>query len=145
MFVLQLVYFIGNCHHGTWVLNGCDDYLKYTTIWFNQSSLDFRNWLIRKKFFLKETKLIVYLPWPSWRQSTLFCHFEIEFILCNLFNWVYWSTSLRRFSLLEGARQMSLVLFPQKFRFRDSGHSVSSSILVVEMDCPLRIIKELAS
>ena len=37
------------------------------------------------------------------------------------------------------------VLFPQEFPFRDAGHSVHSSVLLVEMNCPLQIIKELST
>ena len=40
---------------------------------------------------------------------------------------------------------MFFVLFPQEYVFRDAGHSVHSSILVVEMNCPLQIIKELST
>ena len=40
---------------------------------------------------------------------------------------------------------MFLVLFPQESLFRDAGHSVHSSVLLVEMNCPLQIIKELSS
>ena len=38
---------------------------------------------------------------------------------------------------------MFFVLFPQESLFRDAGHSVHSSVLLVEMNCPLQIIKEL--
>ena len=37
---------------------------------------------------------------------------------------------------------MFFVLFAQESRFRDAGHSVHSSILLVEMNCPLQITKE---
>ena len=40
---------------------------------------------------------------------------------------------------------MSLVLFHQESLFRDAGHSVHSSVLLVEMNCPLQIIKELST
>ena len=40
---------------------------------------------------------------------------------------------------------MLLVLFPQESLFRDAGHSVHSSVLVVEMKCPRHIIKELST
>ena len=36
---------------------------------------------------------------------------------------------------------MFFVLFPQQVLFRDARHSVHSSVLVVEMNCPLHIIK----
>ena len=39
---------------------------------------------------------------------------------------------------------MFFVLFPQESFFRDAGHSVHSSVLLVEMNCPLQIIKELS-
>ena len=38
---------------------------------------------------------------------------------------------------------MFFVLFPQESLFRDAGHSVHSSVLVVEMNSILQIIKEL--
>ena len=37
---------------------------------------------------------------------------------------------------------MFFELFPQKSLVRDAGHSVPSSGLLVEMNCPLQIIKE---
>ena len=40
---------------------------------------------------------------------------------------------------------MFFVLFPQESLFRDAGHSVHSSVLTVEMNCPLQIIKELST
>ena len=41
---------------------------------------------------------------------------------------------------------MFLVLLPRKsLFFRDAGHSVHSSVLLVEMNCPLQIIKELST
>ena len=49
---------------------------------------------------------------------------------------------MRRFGLLLGAQQTFLVLFPQESLFRDAGHSVHSSVLLVEMNCPLQNIKE---
>ena len=69
----------------------------------------------------------------------------MEFSLFNLFSSVCEdsSTSLRRVGLLEGAQQKFFVLSPQEFLFRDAKHSVHSSVLVVEMNCSLHIIKEL--
>ena len=40
---------------------------------------------------------------------------------------------------------MFFVIFPQESLFRDSGHSVHSSVLLVEINCPLQIIKELST
>ena len=40
---------------------------------------------------------------------------------------------------------MFFVLFPQASFFRDAGYSVQSSVLLVEMKCPLQIIKELSN
>ena len=40
---------------------------------------------------------------------------------------------------------MFFELFPQKFLLRDGGHSAHSSVLLVEMNCPLQIIKELST
>ena len=40
---------------------------------------------------------------------------------------------------------MFFVLFPQESLFRDAGHSVHSSVLLVELNCHLQIIKELST
>ena len=40
---------------------------------------------------------------------------------------------------------MFFVLLPQGSLFRDDGHSVHSSVLLVKMNCPLQIIKELST
>ena len=40
---------------------------------------------------------------------------------------------------------MFFVLFHQVSLFRDAGHFVHSSVLLVEMNCPLQIIKELST
>ena len=40
---------------------------------------------------------------------------------------------------------MLLVLFPQESFFRDTGHSVHTSVLLVEMNCPLQIIREFST
>ena len=40
---------------------------------------------------------------------------------------------------------MCFVLFPQESLFRDARHSLHSFALLVEMNCPLRIIKELST
>ena len=40
---------------------------------------------------------------------------------------------------------MFFVLFPPKSFFRDAGHSLHSSVLLVEINCPLQIIKDLSS
>ena len=40
---------------------------------------------------------------------------------------------------------MFFVFFPQESLFRDAGHSIHSSVLLVEMNCPLQIIKDLST
>ena len=40
---------------------------------------------------------------------------------------------------------MFFVLFPQESLFRDAGHSVHSSVLLIGMNCPLQVIKELST
>ena len=40
---------------------------------------------------------------------------------------------------------MFFVLIPQESLFCDAGHSVHSSVLLVEMNCPLQLIKELST
>ena len=45
----------GNCVlYDTWILDGCVDYILYTTNLFIQISLDFRKWLVYKDFILKK-------------------------------------------------------------------------------------------
>ena len=58
--------------YGTWVLDGCGDYIICTTNWFIQRSLEFRKWLVYNDFIFKDTKLLSKLPWPSRKQSTIF-------------------------------------------------------------------------
>ena len=73
--------------------------------------------------------------------------FWSTFGLINLFHSVckHRSTSFRQFGLLEGAQQLYFVLFPQESLFRDAGHIVHSSVLLVEMNCPLQIIKKFST
>ena len=40
---------------------------------------------------------------------------------------------------------MFYVLLPRESLFRDAGHSVHSSVLLVEMNCPLQFIKKLST
>ena len=40
---------------------------------------------------------------------------------------------------------MFLLLFPRKSLFRDAGNSVHSSVLLVELNCPPQIIKDLST
>ena len=40
---------------------------------------------------------------------------------------------------------MFFVLFPQESLSRDAGHFLHSSVLLVEMNCPLQIIKDLSA
>ena len=44
----------GNC-----ILDGCDDYIKCTTHWFIQTSLEFKKGLVYRDFVLKDTELLV--------------------------------------------------------------------------------------
>ena len=48
--------------YGTWVPNGCVDYIICTTNRFIQISVDFRKWLVYKDLILKDTKLLSKLP-----------------------------------------------------------------------------------
>ena len=57
--------------YGTWILDGCDDYIICTTNWYIQIPLDFKKWLIYKDFILKDTRLLSSKPWPSMKQSTI--------------------------------------------------------------------------
>ena len=73
-------------HYGAWVLDGCDVYIICATNWFKQISLVFRKWLVYKDFILKDTKLLVYLPWPSRKQSTIFISSNsiLVFLTCSI-------------------------------------------------------------
>ena len=72
--------------YGAWVLDGCDDYIICTTIWFIKVSLAFRKRLVYKDFILKNTKFLVYLPWPSRKQSKIFISFNsnLVFLTCSI-------------------------------------------------------------
>ena len=82
-------------------------------------------------------------------QKTIYNFYQLffKFSLFNLFNSVCkdWSTSFRQFGLLLAALQMIFVPFLQESLFRDAGPSVHSSVLLVEMNCPLQNIKELST
>ena len=71
-------------------------------------------------------------------QKTIYkyCNLYFEFSHFNLFNSICkdCSTSLRRISLLEGAQHF-FGPFPQECFFHDAGHSVHSSVLMVETNC----------
>ena len=58
--------------YGTWVPNGCLDYIICATNWFTQISLEFRKWLVYKVLILKDTKQLSKVPWRSRKQSTNF-------------------------------------------------------------------------
>ena len=80
-------YLFANCVlDGTWVHDGCDYCIYCTTNWFLQISLEFRKWLVYKDFILKDTKLLVYLPWPSRKQSTkiIRSHPNLVFLFCSI-------------------------------------------------------------
>ena len=141
-------YFFGYCFlYGTWLLVGCDDYIICTTNWFIKIYLEFRKWLVYKHFILKDTKLLLQFPWLSRKQSTVFISCNSNLVFFNLFNSVckHWFTSLSQFCLLEGAQQMFFVFIRQDYPFRDVGHSFHSSVLLVELNCPLQIIKALST
>ena len=72
--------------YGTWVLKGCDDYIICTCNWFMQVFLEFRKWLVYHDFILKDTKFVVYLPWPFGKQSTIFINSNsnLVFSTCSL-------------------------------------------------------------
>ena len=56
-------YVFGYCVlYGTWVLDGCDNYIICSTNCFLQTSLEFRKWLVYKDLVLRVTKLLVKLP-----------------------------------------------------------------------------------
>ena len=71
--------------YGIWVLDGCDDYIISTTNCFKQISLEIRKWLVDKDFILKHTKLLVELPRPSRKQSTIFISSDsnLVFLTCS--------------------------------------------------------------
>ena len=55
---------------GNWALDGCVDCIICTTNWFIQFSLEFWKGIFYNDFIIKDTNLIVYLPWLSGKQST---------------------------------------------------------------------------
>ena len=72
--------------YGARVLDRCDDYIICTTNRFIQISLGFRKWLVYKDFILIDTKLVVYLPWPSRKLSTIFISSDskVVFLTCSI-------------------------------------------------------------
>ena len=77
-------YLFGSCVlYGAWVLDGWDDYIICTTNWFVQNSLEFRNWLFHQDFVIKDTEILVYLPWQSKKQSTIFISSNSNLVFLN--------------------------------------------------------------
>ena len=80
-------YLFGYCVlHGTWVLDGCVDYIICTTNWSIQISVEFRKWSVYKDFILKDTNILVEEPWPSRKQSTIFIksYSNLVFLTCSI-------------------------------------------------------------
>ena len=52
----------------------------------NINLLDFRKWLVYKDFILKDTKLLVQLPWPSRKHNTIFISSisNLVFLTCSI-------------------------------------------------------------
>ena len=66
-------YHFGHCVlYDNRLLDGCDDFILCSTKWFKQLPLEFWKWLVYKDFILKDTKLLVKIPWSSREQSTIF-------------------------------------------------------------------------
>ena len=140
-------YSFGYCViYGNWVLDGCEYFIICPIYWVKQISLESRKWLIYKDFFNRYQNTSI-ITMTIEKKISNFCQLYPKFSHFNLFNCICkdWSTSLRRFNLLEGAQQIFFALCPQESLFRDAGHSVHSSVLAVEMNCPLHFIKVLST
>ena len=132
--------------YGTWVLVGCVDYIICTTNWLIQLSLEFRKWLVYKDLILKDTKLLLELPWPSRKQSTIFISsnsnlifltFSIlsantESLVCVVF--VFWKELNKCF-----------LYFFFKSLFCNARHSVNSFVSLIKVNCSLHVIKHLST
>ena len=72
-------------HRGTWALDGCYNHIICITNWFIQISLEFRKMLVYKVFILKDTNLLVCLPRPYRKQSTIFfsSNSNLVFLTCS--------------------------------------------------------------
>ena len=148
VFVSQPVQSIAYCVlYGTWVPNGCVDYIVCTAKWLIQISLDFRNRLVHKVLVSKETKLLSNLPWPSRKQPTIFFSSNSNLVSLTFFKSFceHWSAGLRCFCLLNIAEQMFFVLFPQESLFCNARHSVHSLVSVIKVNCSLHVIKHLST
>ena len=70
---------------------------------------------------------------------------NLIFSTCSILSAITDPPSLRQVGLLEGAQQKFFVLSAKVSLFYDAGHSLHSSVLVVEMNCHLQLIKELST
>ena len=82
MFVSRLVLsfwlLLSSWHLGSWWVWWL---YHFTANWFIQISLEFRKRLDYKDFILKDTPLLVKLPWPSRKQSTVFISSKSNLVL----------------------------------------------------------------
>ena len=79
------IFFAEWVFYGNWVPNACEYYIICFTNWFIQISLDSEKGLFTK-VFLKDTKLLVWLRWPSGKQSTFFnsCFSSLVSLTCSI-------------------------------------------------------------
>ena len=114
----------------------------YKSLWKSEVG----KWLVYKDFNLKDTKLIVQSPWPSRTLSTVF--------ICSISNLVFLTCSFvsakseHYFTSIQSFGRSSndlFVLFPQELFLCDAGLSDQSSVLELEINCPLHLFKKLSS
>ena len=137
--------FIGYCFlYGIWVLGGCDDCIICTTNWLLQISLGSRKWLSYKDFILKDTELLVFLPWPSRKQSTNFINSNsnLHFLTCWILSANTDPLVCVGLALWKELNHCFLSFFLESLSFAMLG---ILSTPLFEMNCPLQIIKELST
>ena len=94
---------------------------------------------------LKDTNLLVWLPWTSRKQSTIFINSSSNLVLstCSILSAKIDLLVCVDLVLWMELNKFFLCVF-LKSSFLNAGHSVHSSVLV-KMNCPLHIIKELST
>ena len=124
VFVSHWHYLLANSVlYGNWVLDACDDFIICTNSWFIQIFLEFTKRLVHKDFILKDTNLLVKLPWQSRQQSTIFIssNLNLVFLTCSVLCAKTDPLVFRRFSPLVGAQEIFLYFFLKNLFFSKLG------------------------
>ena len=87
MFVTHFVLAFGySVLYGNWVPDWCDGCIICITNWFIQISSEFKERLLYEDFISEDTKVLLYLPWPTRKQSLILISSiqNLVFLFCSI-------------------------------------------------------------